>query len=100
MSLNIPTYALYLLILRRECRVGDDAPPCRIDGDDAGPLLCGTPALSNRGGQVALFGVVVGVLAAVGLTRYTQTLLFDVHRLDVTAFAGMTVRGESEVAFQ
>jgi predicted permease len=44
----------------------------------------------RQGGQVALVGVVVGVLAAVGLTRYIQTLLFDVERLDVTAFAGMS----------
>ena len=43
-----------------------------------------------QGAQVALLGVVVGALAAVGLTRYIQTLLFDVERLDVTAFAGMS----------
>jgi predicted permease len=40
-----------------------------------------------QGARVALLGVVVGALAAVGLTRYIQTLLFDVGRLDVTAFA-------------
>jgi predicted permease len=44
----------------------------------------------RQGGQVALAGVVVGVLAAVGLTRYIQTLLFGVQALDVTAFAGMS----------
>jgi putative ABC transport system permease protein len=44
----------------------------------------------RQGGQVALVGVVVGVLAAVGFTRYIQTLLFGVQRLDVTAFAGMS----------
>ena len=43
-----------------------------------------------QGARVALLGVVVGVLAAVGLTRYIQTLLFGVERLDVTAFAGMS----------
>jgi putative ABC transport system permease protein len=43
-----------------------------------------------QGGQVALLGVVVGALAAVGMTRYIQTLLFDVQRLDLTAFAGMS----------
>lgn len=43
-----------------------------------------------QGAQVALLGVVVGALAAVGLTTYVQTLLFDVQRLDVTAFAGMS----------
>jgi ABC-type antimicrobial peptide transport system permease subunit len=42
-----------------------------------------------QGAQVALIGVVVGALAAVGLTRYIQALLFDVGRFDVTAFAGM-----------
>jgi len=44
----------------------------------------------RQGGQVALIGVVVGALAAVGLTRYIQTLLFDVQRLDLAAFAGMS----------
>jgi predicted permease len=43
-----------------------------------------------QGAQVAVLGVVVGALAAVGLTKYIQTLLFDVERLDVTAFAGMS----------
>jgi putative ABC transport system permease protein len=43
-----------------------------------------------QGTRVALLGVVVGVLAAVGLTRYVQTLLFGVERLDVAAFAGMS----------
>jgi putative ABC transport system permease protein len=42
----------------------------------------------RQGGQVALLGVVVGTLAAVGLTAYIQTLLFGVERLDVAAFAG------------
>ena len=46
----------------------------------------------RQGGQVALLGVVVGALAAAGLTRYIQTLLFDVGRLDVTAFAGDVCR--------
>ncbi|HYN06176.1 MAG TPA: ABC transporter permease [Vicinamibacterales bacterium] len=43
-----------------------------------------------QGGQVALLGVVVGALASLGLTTYIQTLLFNVGRLDVTAFAGMS----------
>jgi putative ABC transport system permease protein len=43
-----------------------------------------------QGTRVALLGVVVGVLASVGLTRYVQTLLFGVQRLDVAAFAGMS----------
>jgi ABC-type antimicrobial peptide transport system permease subunit len=33
---------------------------------------------------------VVGVLAAVGLTRYVQTLLYGVQRLDAAAFVGMS----------
>jgi putative ABC transport system permease protein len=40
-----------------------------------------------QGGRVALIGIVVGLLSAVGLTKYIQTLLFDVGRLDVPAFA-------------
>jgi putative ABC transport system permease protein len=43
-----------------------------------------------QGGRVALVGIVVGMLAAVGLTRYIATLLFNVGRLDVLAFAGMS----------
>jgi putative ABC transport system permease protein len=43
-----------------------------------------------QGARVALLGVVVGALAAWGLTKYIQTLLFGVERLDVTAFAGMS----------
>jgi ABC-type antimicrobial peptide transport system permease subunit len=43
-----------------------------------------------QGARVALLGVVVGALAAVALTRYIQTLLFGVGRLDAAAFAGMS----------
>jgi len=39
---------------------------------------------------VALIGVVAGALAAAVLTRYVQTLLFGVERLDIAAFAGMS----------
>ena len=44
----------------------------------------------RQGALVALMGVVAGVLTALGLTRYIQTLLFGVERLDVMAFAGMS----------
>ena len=43
-----------------------------------------------QGGRVALVGIVVGMLAAVGLTTYIQALLFNVARVDVLAFAGMS----------
>jgi len=43
-----------------------------------------------QGTRVVLLGVLVGVPAAVGLTRYVQTLLYGVERLDVSAFAGMS----------
>jgi predicted permease len=43
-----------------------------------------------QGTRVALLGVAAGALAAVALTRYIQTLLFGVGRLDATAFAGMS----------
>ena len=39
---------------------------------------------------MALLGVVMGALASVALTRYIQTLLFDVGPLDAMAFAGMS----------
>jgi putative ABC transport system permease protein len=44
-----------------------------------------------QGTRVALVGVVVGALAAVALTRYIQTLLFGVGRLDAMAYAGMSI---------
>ena len=43
-----------------------------------------------QGTRVTLLGVLAGVLAAAGFTRYVQTLLFGVQRLDVAAFAGMS----------
>ena len=43
-----------------------------------------------QGAQVAILGVVVGALAAIALTSYIQTLLFNVQRFDVVAFAGMS----------
>ena len=43
-----------------------------------------------QGTRVALLGVAVGALAAVALTRYIETLLFGVGRLDAIAFAGMS----------
>ena len=44
----------------------------------------------RQGAQVALLGVITGALAAAGLTTYIQTLLFNVGRLDVTAFVAMS----------
>ena len=44
----------------------------------------------RQGGRVALLGVIGGALAAALLTRYIQTLLFGVGRLDLIAFAGMS----------
>lgn len=41
-----------------------------------------------EGGRVALIGIVVGLVAAVALTKYVQTLLFNVGRFDAVAFAG------------
>lgn len=41
-----------------------------------------------QGGRVAIAGIVVGLLAAVALTTYIQTLLFNVQRFDLAAFAG------------
>jgi ABC-type antimicrobial peptide transport system permease subunit len=41
-----------------------------------------------QGGRVALIGIVAGLLIAVALTRYVQTLLFNVGRFDTLAFAG------------
>jgi predicted permease len=43
-----------------------------------------------QGARVALFGVFVGVLGAMALTRYIQTLLFGIGRMDAMAFAGMS----------
>ena len=43
-----------------------------------------------QGGRVAVLGIVAGTLAAVGLTRYIEGLLFNVGRLDILAFAAMS----------
>ena len=43
-----------------------------------------------QGGRVAVAGIVAGTLAAVGLTRYIETLLFNVGRLDILAFSAMS----------
>jgi ABC-type antimicrobial peptide transport system permease subunit len=43
-----------------------------------------------QGTRVALIGVAAGALAAAALTKYVQTLLFGVERLDLVAFAGMS----------
>jgi ABC-type antimicrobial peptide transport system permease subunit len=43
-----------------------------------------------QGARVALLGVGVGALAAVALTRYIETLLFGVGRLDAAVFAAMS----------
>ena len=39
-----------------------------------------------QGGRVALIGIAVGVLAALGVTRFLSSLLFGVQALDVTTF--------------
>jgi putative ABC transport system permease protein len=43
----------------------------------------------RQGGLVTLLGVIGGALAAAALTKYIQTLLYGVGRLDLIAFAGM-----------
>jgi putative ABC transport system permease protein len=43
-----------------------------------------------QGTRMTVVGVIVGVLAAVVLTKYVQTLLYGVQRLDPAAFAGMS----------
>ena len=42
-----------------------------------------------QGGRVALLGVVVGVLVALGVTRFLTTLLFGVEPLDASTFVAM-----------
>jgi ABC-type antimicrobial peptide transport system permease subunit len=44
----------------------------------------------RQGGQIAIAGVITGMVAAMGLTASIQTLLFNVEPLDVTVFAGMS----------
>jgi ABC-type antimicrobial peptide transport system permease subunit len=43
-----------------------------------------------QGGRVALVGVIVGALTAVGLTTYIQSLLFGIGRLDAASFAAVS----------
>jgi hypothetical protein len=44
-----------------------------------------------QGGRVAVVGAVVGVIASLGLTRYIESMLFGVQRLDVLTFTGVVV---------
>jgi ABC-type antimicrobial peptide transport system permease subunit len=42
-----------------------------------------------QGGRVALTGVAVGVLTAIGVTRFLESLLFGVQPIDTFTFVGM-----------
>lgn len=44
-----------------------------------------------QGGRVALVGVVVGVLVALGVTRFLGTLLFGVEAVDASTFAAVSL---------
>ena len=44
----------------------------------------------TQGGQVALIGVVVGLIASLALTRYIESLLFGIERMDVLTFVGVS----------
>jgi len=44
----------------------------------------------TQGGRVALIGVAIGVLAAVGLTRFLATLLFGVQAIDAITFVAVS----------
>jgi predicted permease len=60
-------------------------------------MALGAPAKTVRrmfvwqGTRMALLGMLIGLLAAAGLTRYVQTLLYGVERLDLASFAGMSI---------
>jgi len=43
-----------------------------------------------QGGRVALVGVAVGILVALGVTRFLSTLLFGVQALDASTFVVMS----------
>ena len=43
-----------------------------------------------QGGRVALIGIAIGVLTAVGVTRFLETLLFGVQPVDALTFVGMS----------
>jgi predicted permease len=44
-----------------------------------------------QGGQVALLGVAIGILVALGVTRVLQSLLFGVNRFDTVTFVATSV---------
>jgi ABC-type lipoprotein release transport system permease subunit len=43
-----------------------------------------------KGGRVALLGVAIGVLTALGATRFLESLLFGIETIDVPTFAAMS----------
>jgi predicted permease len=44
----------------------------------------------RQGGRIALVGIAVGVVAAVGVTRVLESLLFGIQAIDVSTFLGMS----------
>ena len=44
----------------------------------------------RQGGRLALLGVAIGVVAAVGVTRVLESLLFGIGAMDATTFLGMS----------
>ena len=57
-------------------------------GGEAGDIVA---LLVRRGLTLTGIGLAIGIAAALGLTRFLQTLLFEISPLDPTTFAGVAV---------
>ena len=87
LALVLGAVGLYGVLSYRATRRAQEIGVRMALGAEAGTVRA---MFIREGAQVAFIGIIVGAIVAAGLTKYVQTLLFDVNRLDIAAFAGMS----------
>lgn len=76
---GVLSYAVSLRTREIGVRIALGAPPSRVKRS----ILVSAAAISG-------IGLVIGMLGAVGLTRFLRGLLFEIEPLDIPTFAGMS----------